>query len=123
MATRSRIAIEKLDGTVISVYCHNDGYPDGVGSGLLAKFPNGTDSSVVQDFVEEGDRSTLELSYKEWRNEKCPPKNHASVSDFFTGDIEEWGYLYTKEGKWLVKSWKQMGEPRPLDEVILEYYS
>ena len=29
MATRSRIAIELSDGTVKSVYCHWDGYPDG----------------------------------------------------------------------------------------------
>jgi hypothetical protein len=123
MATRSRIAIEKLDGTVISVYCHNDGYPDGVGKGLLAKFPNGTDRSVVEDFIEKGDRSTLDRSYAEWRGEKCPPNIHASETDFFTGDIEEWGYLYTKEGEWLIKSSSPIDEPAPLDEVLLEHYS
>lgn len=120
MATRSRIAIELAEGKVKSVYCHNDGYPDGVGLNLMNKFPNGTDSSEVQKFIEEGDRSTVHLSYKEWRDEDCPPKNHGSVPDFFNGDIEEWGYLYTQEGEWLVKSWRA-SEPKPLTLVLGEF--
>lgn len=35
MSTRSRIGILNEDGTVTSVYCHWDGYPDGVGLGLV----------------------------------------------------------------------------------------
>jgi len=31
MATRSNIAIENQDGTVSAIYCHFDGYIDGVG--------------------------------------------------------------------------------------------
>lgn len=120
MATRSRIAIELAEGKVKSVYCHNDGYPDGVGKDLLAKFPNGTDHSVVQDFIEKGDRSTISLSYKEWLDEDFPPENHSSVPDFFNGDIEEWGYLYTQEGEWLVKQWSD-SEPRPLTLVLGEF--
>lgn len=104
MATRSRIAVELEEGKVISVYCHNDGYPDGVGERLMRLFPNGTESSEVASYIKEGDRSTVNLSYKEWRGENCPPKKHKSVSEFFDGDIEEYGYLYTSEGEWLVKS-------------------
>ena len=103
MATRSRIAVELEEGKVISVYCHNDGYISGVGEQLINSFPNGTDPSVIAGFIKEGDRSKVDLSYKEWRDEKCPPKRHESVSKFFGGDIEEYGYLYTAEGEWLVK--------------------
>jgi hypothetical protein len=112
MATRSRIAVELEKGKVISVYCHNDGYIDGVGQRLMRMFPNGTDPESVQDYVKMGDRSTIDLSYKQWRDEKCPPLKHKSVPDFFNGDIEQYGYLYTAEGEWLVKSYES--DPVPL---------
>ena len=102
MATRSRIAVELPDGKVKSVYCHNNGYLEGVGKDLLSL--NFLDSYEVEEFIEEGDRTTVELSYREWRGEICPPDIHESVSDFFKGDIEEYGYLFTQEGEWLVKS-------------------
>lgn len=31
MSTRSTISVERTDGTVVSAYCHHDGYVDGVG--------------------------------------------------------------------------------------------
>ena len=118
MATRSRIAVETKEGGVRSVYCHFDGYPDGVGANLLQKFPDGTDSKEVEEYIDLGDRSTTELSYGEWRGEDCPPQSHPSVSDFFEGDIEEWGYLYTQEGQWLVKEGYGKKEPDVLSQVI-----
>jgi hypothetical protein len=35
MSTRSRIAIENHHGTVTSIYCHFDGYLEGVGKKLF----------------------------------------------------------------------------------------
>ncbi len=122
MATRSRIAVELEKGKVISVYCHNDGYIGGVGTDLMEKFPNGTDPSVIAEFIKEGDRSTLDMSYKEWRNEKCPPKRHESVPKFFSGDIEEYGYLYTAEGEWLVKRADGREDPSPLAYLLLKFF-
>jgi hypothetical protein len=122
MATRSRIAVELEKGKVISVYCHNDGYIDGVGQRLMRMFPNGTDPKSVKAYVKMGDRSTVDLSYKQWRDEKCPPLKHNSVPDFFNGDIEEYGYLYTAEGEWLVKKEgsRYESEPVPLAYVLSE---
>jgi hypothetical protein len=115
MATRSRIAVELEKGRVISVYCHNDGYLEGVGEDLVKRFPNGTDPKIVESFIKEGDRSSIDLSYKEWRGEKCPPQKRASVSLFFSGDIEEYGYLYTAEGEWIVKkAYSNEKDPVPL---------
>ena len=111
MATRSRIAVELSDGTVKSVYCHNDGRPEGVGQDLLNLEFSSTEE--VEEFIDEGDRTTVELSYKEWRDEDCPPDSHASVRDFFDGDIEEYGYLFTQEGEWLVWS-HHLGQPMPI---------
>lgn len=109
MATRSRIALELEDGTVKSVYCHNDGYFDGVGNDLMKMFPDGTEPIELEYFINEGDRTTVDMSYKEWRDEDCPASNDSSVDEFFNGDIEEYGYLYTQEGKWLTKQASGMG--------------
>ncbi len=103
MATRSRIAVELQNGSVKSVYCHNDGYVSGVGRDLKRK--GFTSTQECEEFIDAGDRSTVDLSYKEWRNEDCPPELHKSREDFFNGDIEEYGYLFTKEGKWVVKEY------------------
>ena len=117
MATRSRIAIELSDGTVKSVYCHNDGYFDGVGKELMKQFPEGTEPIELEYFINEGDRTTVHMSYNEWRNENCPADEVESVSEFFNGDIEDYGYLYTQEGKWLTKQSGGMG-PSPLADFI-----
>jgi len=103
MATRSRIAVELQDGTVKSVYCHNDGYISGVGRDLKNKGFESTDE--CEEFIDEGDRSTVDRSYKEWRNENCPHQVHKNRNEFFAGDIEEYGYLFTKEGNWVVKAY------------------
>ena len=36
-ATRSMIGIEQPNGKIVAVYCHYDGYPEGVGK-MLKKF-------------------------------------------------------------------------------------
>ena len=40
MSTRSRIGLERANGMVESVYCHFDGYPNGVGRTLLTHWRN-----------------------------------------------------------------------------------
>ena len=56
MATRSTIAIELADGTVKQVYCHWDGYVDGVGKTLQEHY---SARSKVEELVEHGDLSSL----------------------------------------------------------------
>lgn len=107
MATRSRIAVELQDGSVKSIYCHNGGYISGVGSAL--KNMRFTSTKEVEKYIDEGDRSTFNLSYKEWRGENCPPQILKSREEFFSGDIEQYGYLFTKEGHWVVKA---HGDPK-----------
>ncbi len=43
------------------------------------------------------------------------PRVDASVADFFDSDIEQYGYLFTDEGEWLVKG---DGDPVPLPYVL-----
>lgn len=56
MATRSLIGIRNPNGTITYVYCHWDGYPDGVGKTLKESY---TDLADVDQLLEGGDMSTL----------------------------------------------------------------
>ena len=106
MSTRSRIGLvtKDQDGNplIISVYCHNDGYPSGVGSDLHKRFPNGTPEEEIKSFIEEGDRSTVDTSYFEWRGETPEWTEHSSLEEFLEDAEEsfaEYVYIY-ENGVW-----------------------
>lgn len=137
MATRSRIAIEQPDGTVESIYCHWDGYPENNGQILVEHYG---DHEKVQALIDLGDISSLApnveaapdtghtfndpvdgvvVAYGRDRGETgVDKKSHASVPDFFNGDIEEYGYMFTQEGQWLVKSWGRIMQPCTVEDYM-----
>ena len=134
MATRSRIAIELADGTVLSIYCHWDGYPEHNGKILLENYS--TDASVVS-LIKLGNISFLgkstdcpdghsfetpvqgyTVAYHRDRGEDLvPARIHESVEDFFNSDIEAYGYCWT-DGKWLVKEGYTGNPPQELKTVL-----
>lgn len=57
MSTRSRIGILRKDGSIDSIYCHFDGYPDWVGQKLYKNY-NSIDK--INDLINLGDISHLE---------------------------------------------------------------
>ena len=107
MATRSRIAIENQDGTVTSIYCHFDGYLDGVGKKLFEHY----DREKTEKLIELGDisvlgESTLDtIAYHRDRNEDLHFKMFPNVPDLFDYGFEsgiEYIYCLTIGGIWLV---------------------
>ena len=117
MATRSRIAIENTDGTVTSIYCHWDGYPEGLGDTLLGHY---TDPEKVKALIALGSISYVSpelapepgvehtfmnpvqgvtVAYHRDRDEPFEQEQHANAEEFFNGDIEEFGYLF-QNGEW-----------------------
>jgi hypothetical protein len=56
MATRSTIAMRTPEGTIRSIYCHWDGYPDGVGATLNVHY---TDPIKTAELISLGDLSSL----------------------------------------------------------------
>jgi hypothetical protein len=56
MGTRSRIGIELANHTVVSVYCHWDGYPEGNGKILVEHYQ---DREKVMDLIDGGSMSSL----------------------------------------------------------------
>jgi hypothetical protein len=56
MATRSRIGMVQSDGSVKSIYCHWDGYPQNNGNILIEHY---TDIKKVKSLIELGSISSL----------------------------------------------------------------
>jgi len=56
MGTRSRIGIRQEDGTILSIYCHWDGYYSSVGLTLYQEYK---DAEKVRALMSFGDRSSL----------------------------------------------------------------
>lgn len=56
MSTRSSIAVQKADGKVEAVYCHFDGYLDGVGETLVLNFDS---QELAEGLVSLGGLSTV----------------------------------------------------------------
>lgn len=119
MATRSTIAMEFNDGTVRQVYCHWDGYLEGVGKTLLEHYKS---ADKVDALLSEGSISILgkEIGQKHsfddymygevctfYRRDRGDDVSGAmvfgSLDDYeMHRQYEEFDYLLTKDGVWNV---------------------
>lgn len=119
MATRSRIGIEREDGTIVSVYCHWDGYPEHVGRILNENY---YDREKAEQLVALGDLSSLAqrpepdgiehhsftqpaegvtVAYHRDRGEEFSQRIDSDRAAWEASDLEEYGYLFTREGEWI----------------------
>lgn len=105
MSTRSSIAVQHKDGTVSAIYCHFDGYLDGVGENLLENF---NDLEKAEALVRAGDCSTPTEPYTS-RGESyddVKPHMYQTLEDYqqkVTEDIGDNGYRYIFTTEW--KAW------------------
>jgi hypothetical protein len=104
MATRSTIGIKSEDGAIKAIYCHWDGYPEGVGAGLV-QFYN--DKQKAQALIELGGFSSLQDTIEETKagaygNESDRPRTFTGEGDWFENFNagEEYFYLYTEGEGW-----------------------
>ena len=106
MATRSRIAI-RIGEKVHSIYCHWDGYPEGVGNELITRFNS---RELAEGLVELGNRSWLiqpegyTPASDELYNE---PAESTSYDDWkcyckYPAGCEEYIYEWRDEVGWVV---------------------
>lgn len=129
MATQSRIGIQLEDGTVKSIYCHFDGYYDGVGQELMDSY---TDRAKVEKLITLGDisflRSEIEptgphsfndpqdgvtVAYHRDRGEDLiHPYIDNSAESFFNSD--RYSYLFNIDGVWMIS------ESITLEETLLK---
>jgi len=107
MATRSYIGVSGPEGpnpTVKFIYCHFDGYPEGVGMTLAKHFDT---PYKVDKLIELGDISSLgetldeTVSYR--RDLKRNDGNDAAtvpLRNYVADRDVAFKYLYTEEGEW-----------------------
>jgi hypothetical protein len=128
MATRSRIGIELLDGSILSVYCHWDGYPEHNGVKLVENF-NSHDKVV--ELIDGGDISALWTNagwqnetlptigplYYSSRGEDLPPRLDADLCEYLLPDnSEEFAYVF-RSGEWVCYNMHQFDNSK-LPEVV-----
>jgi hypothetical protein len=111
MSTRSRIGLQLSDGSVISIYCHFDGYPEFNGVKLVEHFNS---YEKAAELIDLGDISCL-WTNADWnketlpetgplpystRGEDCPPRLDGNKYNYLA-DGEEYAYLFTLDGEWI----------------------
>jgi len=120
MSTRSRIVIQIEENVYRSVYCHFDGYVDGVGHTLLEHY---RDVEKVKSLIELGGISVLgkdidcpeghdfenqvvgkTVFYCRDRGEELRVKEDSSVEELVKSCKDSGGeflYIYGLDGKWM----------------------
>lgn len=100
MSTRSRIGMLNLDGTISSIYCHHDGYLEGVGE-TLVKYWN--DLNDIIELIANGDISSLGENLDDTKFYNDGSKSIISLSERLymqeDSDDIEYYYLY-KDNRW-----------------------
>tara|TARA_R100001510_G_C7533900_1_gene124215 strand:+ start:168 stop:581 length:414 start_codon:yes stop_codon:yes gene_type:complete len=130
MGTRSRIGIELKDNSIMSVYCHWDGYPSFNGRVLREHY---TTVEQVRDLIDGGNISSLHTNAG-WNNETLPktgplyytmrgesieenePRLDKDMEEFFS-DGEEYSYIF-RNGNWFaydMDQWEDMVAPEPVE--------
>ena len=120
MSTRSRIGIQWPDGPIESIYCHFDGYPEGVGAQLAGCW---NDEEKILALIALGNISVLGAdlnsteAYARDRGEELDMAQHAGLDEYLAYAKESWAdytYLYI-DGSWKVYT---DGEWSPLSTVL-----
>jgi hypothetical protein len=126
MSTRSRIGLELTDGSVISIYCHFDGYPEFNGVKLVEHFNS---YEKAAELIDLGDISCLwtnagwnnetlpetgPLPYST-RGEDCPPRLDANLNEYLA-DGEEYAYIF-RNGEWVCYNRHQFEDNR-MPEIV-----
>ena len=112
MGTRSRIGLQLADGSILSAYCHWDGYPSFNGVKLVENFNS---YEKAAELIDGGDISCLWTNagwnnetlpvtgplYYSSRGEDCPPRYDISAKTYLANVYdEEYAYLFVN-GEWV----------------------
>jgi len=127
MSTRSRIGLQLSDGSVISIYCHFDGYPEFNGVKLVEHFNS---YEKAAELIDLGDISCLwtnagwnnetlpetgPLPYSA-RGEDCPPRLDDNLNEYLA-DGEEYAYIFAQNNEWVCYNMHQFEDNR-VPEIV-----
>lgn len=124
MSTRSRISKVDVDGYIRSIYCHFDGYIDGVGKTLIDNY--NTVNSIDKLF-ELGDLSalddTLETTkayHRDFYEDLKKPllfRNKENLINYFCESDCDYLYLFDTDNKWYVFT-RKLGKFEPVESFF-----
>jgi hypothetical protein len=112
MGTRSSIGIKSEDGTIKAIYCHWDGYLEGVGTGLVQNYNT---KAKAEELINLGGFSSLHETLEETKagaygtesdkartftDEKDLLENFNAGEEFFYLYIEGEGWRYSQGENW-----------------------
>lgn len=127
MSTRSLIAIENPDGTCRSIYCHHDGYPDGVGWMLREYYKS---REAIEALQELGDLSSIDETletccayHRDRGEEKTEPilwKNREELIEKASDCWAEYVYLFSHSSWFIYSIYKK--EWNLLSDVLTEIF-
>jgi hypothetical protein len=109
MATRSTIIYEREDGKFLSIYCHNDGYLEGVGYTLRNYYTN---KMKIESLMALGDLSVLKpivakggcVAYGRDRGEEyTSARLYDTLERTLYGSTGQYIYLF-QQGQWHFKT-------------------
>jgi hypothetical protein len=116
MSTRCLIGIED-EKTIIFIYCHHDGYPEGVGKYLKEYYNN---EEIIKKLLSlgaiSGLENTIERTAKEAYNDGDDIRAAHSRKDFVESQGDANYYYLWKNDKWLMSS----GNPKEFFEFYYE---
>ena len=106
MATSCKIGIANANGTVNSIICWHDGYPDWVGE-ILSEYYDSVER--IDDLLRGGnlrdiDKTVCNCIYDSKNREtdwmQCRPETHRSADEYFrTAGNHSYAYLF-QDGEW-----------------------
>ena len=102
MATRSTIGIENEDGTIDAIYCHWDGYLEGVGKILKESYNS---EQKIRELLSYGNVSSLDdnvkstIFYERDRQETDQKSTKIETQNQRKNFNEEYNYVWIK-GEW-----------------------
>lgn len=134
MSTRSDIIVERMDGKWARIYCHFDGYLEGVGATLLKHYNSQERAEAV---VAPGDMSSLAESCEKpeghsyenrikgysvyYGRDRGEDDTEATVGSLIevtlgTGDMNEFTYIWKRNEGWTVT--RGSGKTMPLADAL-----
>jgi hypothetical protein len=112
MGTRSRIGYELPDHSVVSVYCHYDGYPEWTGKQLVEHYQNRND---VKELIDGGSMSSLRTTHL-WVTAAVRDENGEIVKD----ENGDWIYSPTRDAQPLYHT--ERGEELNVDHTSFDEF-
>ena len=129
MATRARIGIELIDGSILSAYHHWDGYESWLGrilkthyntKSLAAELIDGGDMSSCwtdERWDDTGVKGVYGPQYYSQRGEFIAPRLDADLAEYLLPDnSEEYAYVF-RNGEWVCYNMHQFDDSK-LPEVV-----